>query len=87
MRIAIPMPMPSRPHAGAGVEIFNAIAMDTRRLSPPTRGRELKSYVVVLVPPEDWSPPTRGRELKLRPRTVESYTDVAPHAGAGVEIR
>ena len=56
-------------------------------MSPPARGRELKSCPDSHSPKNPGSPPARGRELKYaRCAAVLFRAQVAPRAGAGIEI-
>ena len=57
-------------------------------LSPLTQGRELKSNCWSVVHERHESPLTQGRELKFASCTASNAKiKVAPHTGAGIEIR
>ena len=82
-----PPPRAVAPHAGAWVEIPAPSPPPWWVRSPPTRGRGLKYVLVNDSEYVSESPPTRGRGLKCPSiYHCRNLLEVAPHAGAWVEI-
>ena len=70
---------------------YNDLRFETVRehCRPPRGGGNLNNIRALAEQPAAESPPTRGRELKcvMVHRLRRLRVEVAPHAGAGIEIR
>ena len=75
------------PHAGAWIEILLRVKCGSLLLSLPTRERGLKLYRPLRLNRLHLSLPTRERGLKSCGTSVGACNNnVAPHAGAWIEI-
>ena len=74
------------PHAGAWIEIFRVDGLFECYKSRPTRARGLKCAVSAIFHHRTSSRPTRARGLKCGKLADGTSFQVAPHAGAWIEM-